>query len=109
MNAQARPRFGKGVKLRDDRDGSAMLLVPEGALVLNASAAAALRLVDGDRTLAEIVASVVEEFDVTHDQAREELGALFDRLEQRGFVILRQAQDDNRQAQDDNKNRKDQA
>jgi len=36
------PRFGKGVKLRRDANGSAMLLVPETALELNGSAAAAL-------------------------------------------------------------------
>ena len=47
MNAQSRPRFGKGVKLRHEPDGGAMLLVPEGALVLNRSAAVALELVDG--------------------------------------------------------------
>lgn len=91
MNLQARPRFGKGVKLRHDPDGSAMLLVPEGALVLNTSAAAALRLVDGERSLGEIVASVVGEFDVTGNQARDEVNALFDRLERRGLLVLRQA------------------
>ncbi len=50
--------FGKGVKLRHDRDGSFMLLVPEGALVLNSAAAAALELVDGKRGLDEIVDAV---------------------------------------------------
>lgn len=90
MSSQIRPRFGKGVKLRQEADGGAMLLVPEGALVLNASAAAALRLVDGERTFADIVASVIEEFDVTGEQARNDVTALFDRLEQRGFLVLRQ-------------------
>lgn len=90
MSLEARPRFGKGVKLRQEPDGGAMLLVPEGALVLNASAAAALRLVDGERTFADIVASVVKEFDVTGDLAGDEVAALFGRLEQRGFLVLKE-------------------
>jgi pyrroloquinoline quinone biosynthesis protein D len=86
MNAASRPAFGKGVKLHHDRDGSVMLLVPEGALVLNRSAAAALELVDGDRTIAQIVEAVVERFDVAPDRAHEDLRDLFDRLEKRGFL-----------------------
>jgi pyrroloquinoline quinone biosynthesis protein D len=86
MNDLQRPQFGKGVKLRQDRDGSAMLLVPEGALVLNPPAAAALELVDGQRTLEEIVGAVVERFDVAPERARDDLCDLFDRLAERGFV-----------------------
>jgi coenzyme PQQ biosynthesis protein PqqD len=85
-----RPCFGKGVKLRHDGDGRVMLLVPEGALVLNAPAAAALELVDGKRTFAEIVAAVVERFEVTPARAHDDIGGLFERLHERGF--LRSAQ-----------------
>lgn len=86
MNPEVRPKFGKGVKLRQEPDGSAMLLVPEGALVLNPPAAAALDLVDGTRTFGEIVDAIVERFDVEQQQARDDFGSLFDRLEERGFV-----------------------
>jgi pyrroloquinoline quinone biosynthesis protein D len=86
MNAPARPRFGKGVKLRHDPDGGVMLLVPEAALVLNAPAAAALELVDGTRTIDEIVEEVVKQFDVEPERARDDVGALFDRLVERGFL-----------------------
>lgn len=86
MKPTACPRFGKGVKLRHDGNGSIMLLIPEGALVLNASAAAALELVDGTRPLAEIVAAVATRFDVTAERAGEDLFELFERLEQRAFV-----------------------
>ncbi len=86
MTSPARPRFGKGVRLRRDSDGSTMLLVPEGALVLNAPAAAALELVDGQRTFAEIVASVEQQFDVNPKQAYDDLRALFDRLAQRRLI-----------------------
>jgi pyrroloquinoline quinone biosynthesis protein D len=86
MNLAARPRFGKGVKLRQETGGSMMLLVPEGALVLNRPAAAALELVNGERTLEEIVAAVVERFDVAPQCAHDDLSDLFDRLSQRGFL-----------------------
>jgi pyrroloquinoline quinone biosynthesis protein D len=87
VNDQARPRFGKGVKLRHDADGAAMLLVPEGALVLNPPAAAALELVDGERSVDEIVAAVVARFDVTLERAHADVHELFERLEVRGFVL----------------------
>lgn len=86
MKTSARPRFGKGIKLRHDLDGNAILLVPESALQLNASAAAALELVDGERTVAQIVEAVVERFDVNATEAEREIGGLFDRLAERGFV-----------------------
>lgn len=87
MKSDARPRFGKGVKLRDDGDGSAMLLVPESALVLNRPAAAALELVNGERTLDEIVTAIVERFEVSAQSAREDLAGLFERLAERGFLV----------------------
>lgn len=86
MNEQTSLRFGKGVKLRREPDGSAMLLVPEGALVLNSVATAALELVDGTRSLVQIVETVVDRFDVTPERAREDVQALFERLSERGFV-----------------------
>ena len=86
MRADARPQFGKGVKLRRDQDGSVMLLVPEGALVLNRPAAVALDLVDGERTLSQIVDAVVQQFEVDPLRARADISDLFDRLAERKFV-----------------------
>jgi pyrroloquinoline quinone biosynthesis protein D len=86
VNDQSRPRFGKGVKLRHDADGVAMLLVPEGALVLNPPASAALELVDGERSIDEIVAAVVARFDVTLERAHADVHELFERLALRGFL-----------------------
>jgi len=86
MNGQTSPRFGKGVKLRRDADGTAMLLVPEGALILNDVAAVALELVDGARSLDQIVDDVVERFEVSPERAREDVQSLFSRLTERGFL-----------------------
>lgn len=94
MTPEQRPKFGKGVKLRLEDDGNAMLLVPEGALVLNSTAAETLELVDGRRSIDDIVATLVERFDVERDTARDDVCELMDQLASKGFVVLRQAQDD---------------
>jgi pyrroloquinoline quinone biosynthesis protein D len=88
MNPGARPAFERGVRLRTEDDGTAMLLVPEGAIKLNASAAAALALVDGARTVDEIVAHLCAHFDVADDRARDDVTALFERLHGRRMMVL---------------------
>ena len=87
MSPGDRPRFGKGVKLRREESGTVMLLVPEGALTLNPPAAAALELLDGQRTFGQIVAGIVERFDVPAETAARELAELFERLRERGFIL----------------------
>lgn len=87
MNADTRPSFGKGVRLRREADGTAMLLVPEGALMLNPTAAAALELLDGQRSIAEIALQMAETFDVTEEQAREDVGTLLARLAERRLIV----------------------
>lgn len=64
-----------------------MLLVPEGALLLNGPAAAALALVDGRRTVDEIVTELVARFAVTQEQARDDVGSLFERLSERRLLV----------------------
>jgi pyrroloquinoline quinone biosynthesis protein D len=86
VTPQARPRFGKGVRLHHDRDGSVMLLVPEGALVLNASAAATLALVDGSRSVDEITDAIVDRFEVERGQAARGVRGLFERLAERRLL-----------------------
>jgi pyrroloquinoline quinone biosynthesis protein D len=88
MNPVVRPAFERGVRLRTEDDGSAMLLVPEGAVKLNASAAAALALVNGERTLDEIVAEICARFDVADERARDDVTALFERLRLRRMLVL---------------------
>jgi pyrroloquinoline quinone biosynthesis protein D len=88
MTPVVRPAFERGVRLRTEDDGSAMLLVPEGAVKLNASAAAALALVNGERTLDEIVAEICARFDVADERARDDVTALFERLRLRRMLVL---------------------
>ncbi|MBV8148780.1 MAG: pyrroloquinoline quinone biosynthesis peptide chaperone PqqD [Candidatus Eremiobacteraeota bacterium] len=86
MTPQSRPRFGKGVRLHHDRDGSVMLLVPEGALVLNPSAAATLELVDGRRSIDEITSAIVDRFEVERGQAGDDVRQLLERLVERRLL-----------------------
>ncbi len=88
MKDPVRPTFERGVRLRTETDGSAMLLVPEGAIKLNPSAAAALGLVNGERTLDEIIAEICVRFDVADARARDDVTALFERLRLRRMLVL---------------------
>ncbi len=88
MNAGARPVFERGVRLRTEDDGTAMLLVPEGAIKLNASAAAALALVNGERTIDEIIGQLCARFEVADGRARDDVTALFERLRMRRMLVL---------------------
>jgi pyrroloquinoline quinone biosynthesis protein D len=88
MTTALRPGFERGVRLRTADDGTAMLLVPEGAIKLNASAAAALALVDGERSIDDIVAHLCARFDVDDARARDDVTALFERLRMRRMLVL---------------------
>ena len=80
-----RPRLVDGARLQyDDVRGEHVLLIPEGAVRLNETAAQVLALCDG-RTLDEIAAVLSERYqgtDVT-DDVRE----LVDTMGERGLVI----------------------
>jgi pyrroloquinoline quinone biosynthesis protein D len=81
-----RPRLADGARLHYDevRDEHVML-VPEGAVRLNETAAGVLELCDGQRTLEEIAAALSERYsgtDVT-DDVRE----LLDGMVAHGLVV----------------------
>jgi coenzyme PQQ biosynthesis protein PqqD len=81
-----RPRLANGARLQyDEVREEHLLLVPEGAVRLNATAAAVLELCDGERSVNDIAAALSERYagaDVSDDVA-ELLGGMRDR----GLVI----------------------
>jgi coenzyme PQQ biosynthesis protein PqqD len=81
-----RYRLARGVRLRRERDGSALLLVPEGIVELNDSAAATLELLAEARTLDELTASLRERFEADAGELRGDVQSLLDELCVRGFV-----------------------
>ena len=80
------PRLVDGARLQyDDVREEHLLLVPEGAVRLNESAAQVLALCDGKRSLEEIAATLSERYsgaDVA-DDVRELLGG----MAERGLVV----------------------
>ena len=75
----SRPRLAAKARLRwDAREGKYLLLYPERGLLLNDSAGAIVRLVDGRRTVEEIAGELrAPAADVT---------AFLERLSERGLV-----------------------
>ena len=81
-----RPRLVDGARLQyDDVREEHLLLIPEGAVRLNETAAQVLELCDGERSLDEIAAALSERYggaDVT-DDVRELLSG----MAERGLVL----------------------
>ena len=62
----ARPAVGRGFRLQwEPAQGAHVLLYPEGMVKLNPSAAAIMTRCDGERTVAQIVADIEQEYGVT--------------------------------------------
>jgi pyrroloquinoline quinone biosynthesis protein D len=81
-----RPRLVTGARLQyDDVREEHLLLVPEGAVRLNSTAAAVLELCDGARTLDEIVGTLSERYDGA--DLRDDVQGLVDGLTQKGLVV----------------------
>jgi pyrroloquinoline quinone biosynthesis protein D len=81
-----RPRLATGARLRyDEVREEHLLLVPEGAVRLNPTAAEVLELCDGERSLDDIVDTLsgrYEGFDL-----RADVEGLLDGMTQRGLVV----------------------
>jgi pyrroloquinoline quinone biosynthesis protein D len=81
-----RPRLVTGARLQyDDVREEHMLLVPEGAVRLNPTAAEVLELCDGERSLDEIVTTLSERYEGS--DLRDDVQGLVDGLAQRGLVV----------------------
>jgi pyrroloquinoline quinone biosynthesis protein D len=81
-----RPRLVSGARLQyDDVRDEHVLLVPEGVVRLNPTAAAVLELCDGERSLDEIVGALSARYDGS--DLREDVQGLVDGMTQRGLVV----------------------
>jgi pyrroloquinoline quinone biosynthesis protein D len=81
-----RPRLVTGARLRyDEVREEHLLLIPEGVVRLNPTAAEVLELCDGERSLDEIVGALSARYDGAdlHDDVHE----LVDAMAQRGLVV----------------------
>jgi pyrroloquinoline quinone biosynthesis protein D len=81
-----RPRLVTGARLQyDEVRGEHVLLVPEGVVRLNPTAAAVLELCDGERSLDEIVDILSARYEGA--DLRDDVQGLVDGLTQRGLVV----------------------
>ena len=81
-----RPRLVTGARLQyDDVREEHVLLVPEGAVRLNPTAAAVLELCDGERSLADIVGARSARYEGA--DVRDDVLELVDAMARRGLVV----------------------
>ncbi len=81
-----RLRLATGARLRyDEVREEHLLLVPEGAVRLNRTAAEVLELCDGQRSLDEIVGALSARYDGA--DLRDDVRALADAMAARGLVV----------------------
>jgi pyrroloquinoline quinone biosynthesis protein D len=81
-----RPRLVTGARLRyDDVREEHVLLVPEGVVRLNPTAAEVLELCDGERSLDDIVGALSARYDGA--DVRDDVHELVDAMTQRGLVV----------------------
>ena len=81
-----RPRLVTGARLRyDDVREEHVLLIPEGAVRLNPTAAEVLELCDGERSLDDIVGALSARYEGA--DVRDDILELVDAMAQRGLVV----------------------
>ncbi|HET8757345.1 MAG TPA: pyrroloquinoline quinone biosynthesis peptide chaperone PqqD [Solirubrobacteraceae bacterium] len=81
-----RPRLVTGARLRyDDVREEHLLLIPEGAVRLNPTAAEVLELCDGERSLDEVVDALSTRY--RGADVRDDVVELVDAMAQRGLVV----------------------
>ena len=81
-----RPRLATGARLRyDEVREEHVLLIPEGAVRLNPTAAEVLELCDGERSLDDIVGALSARYDGA--DVRDDVVELVDAMAQRGLVV----------------------
>ena len=81
-----RPRLATGMRLRyDEVREEHVLLVPEGAVRLNRTAAEVLELCDGQRSLDDIVGTLSARYDDA--DLGDDVRGLVDAMTERGLVV----------------------
>ena len=85
--ANDKPRLMPGCRVSEAAGESTTLMVPEGAMRLNPSALAIVRLCNGVRTFSGILASLKEEFPIaTPERLESDAATLLEKLRGKGVV-----------------------
>lgn len=87
--AAAVPAFNRGFRLRHDPVRDAwMVLAPERLLMLDGTGVEVLKLVDGTRSVPDIVAALALRFDAPHEVIARDVEALLHDLAEQGAIRL---------------------
>jgi len=87
LNRSSQPRLAVGCRVREGEDGVGALLLPEGVLRLKGTAIDILRLCDGRRTYAEILAEMQGRYQSADPkQMEQEIESFLNRLQQRRVI-----------------------
>ena len=82
-----RPRLVTGARLRyDEVREEHQLLIPEGVVRLNPTAAEVLELCDGERSLDDIAGALSARYDGA--DVRDDVGELVEAMAQKGLVVI---------------------
>lgn len=82
------PALANGVRFRREADGKGSLLIPEGIVNLNQSAAAILELVDGRRSIADIAGTLATQYGADEADIASDVESLVQRLVAKTWLIL---------------------
>lgn len=89
MTEQAVPAFCRGFRLRHDEvRGAWVVLAPERLFMLDEPAAEVLKLVDGRRSVAQIVDALVERFAAPRTEIATDVDAMLRELAVKGAIRL---------------------
>ena len=92
MNAidrQHRINLAPGVRWQTDRaTGEAVLLYPEGILILNETAREVVARCDGNTTLAEIVSALAAEYESSAAELENDIAECLDDLYRRKLIVF---------------------
>jgi coenzyme PQQ biosynthesis protein PqqD len=75
------------VRLHSEEGGVAFLLVPEGVVELSPTAVAIVQLLDGTRTLDDVIDVLAQRYDANGAELRGDVEELCNDLRNRGFLV----------------------
>ena len=89
MSLEAVPAFNRGFRLRhDDVRNAWVVLAPERLFMLDEPAAEVLKLVDGKRSVAEIVDALATQFAAPRSEIAADVDSMLRDLSEKGAIQL---------------------
>jgi len=89
INPQHHVNLAQGVRWQIDRaTGDAVLLSPEGILLLNETAREVVARCDGKSTTAEIVSALAEEYEISAAELENDVVECLDDLQRKKLIVF---------------------